>query len=291
MRQQFSALNQLSLELDFPGVSGEILYWGYFDGKAWWRNYLHIHSFFEACYVLSGLGHYVTNNKTYQLKPNDLFIARPNERHEIVSSQADPLEIYFWSFTLVPKPASQCELNNLFDAFAKHKTFLAESPRVFALLESLCQEITLKQAGYSHCVESLAKQLLIETARAFAGSQPVPSDSGRSYQNAAVNTILHYLRDNYHQALTLKEIAAQVHLSERHMSRIFKRETGSSIKRYLSQLRMNIAKQRLLSSQQSVSDVAFEIGFEDTRYFSTAFRKATGLSPTKFREQGGTTFL
>ncbi|MCA9836434.1 MAG: helix-turn-helix domain-containing protein [Trueperaceae bacterium] len=293
-RQAFGDLNQLKLELQFDGFSSEVLYWGYFSGETWWRNYLHVHSFFEVCYVLQGEGSFHINGKDQALKAQDLFIARPNERHEIISSKNQPLAIYFWSYTLTTqKPRQDYDLFKLFQAFIQtSEVIIANATKLADLLEHLNREINQKQLGYRTVIENLAKQVLIETARMSVRTLPQASPLREySHQELLVRTIDQYLRDNTKEPLRLKEIAAQIHLSERHMSRTFKAVTGKTIKSYATELKIEIAKQLLLKQKLSIADVAYETGFLDARHFSTLFRKHSGLSPSQYRERGGTEFI
>ena len=294
--QFFTELNHLKLELELSGVRAEVLYWGYFDGAEWWRNYLHVHSFFEICYVIKGKGVFKLDGVKFPLEQGHIFIARPDERHEIIACGEDPLGIFFWSYTLVPSNVQQnALLTNIFDAFASSSDVILENQsRHLQLLEMLCSEMQDKRAGYLLAVESLCKQLILETARVCVPQKYDYSSyrsNQRSHQDNVVNTVIRYLNDNYSEPLKLKEIAAQVYLSERHVSRIFKSVTGSSIKKFASQLRIDIAKQLLLNADKSISDVAYETGFQDVRYFSTVFKKHSGLSPSDFREKRGTVFI
>lgn len=292
--QHFLDLNQMKLELSLESVALDFLYWGFFDGLDWWRNYLHVHSFFEVCFVLKGEGEFRINNASHTVNEGDLFLAKPEERHEIISSKKQPLAILFWSYTVLPKnPESSSELKALFDAFSKSKLAVVHSQhKHLALLSSITDELSRKDSAYGFAVNGLATQLVIETARAFT---QLPSHTVQhpetNYQDAVVRTIIRYLHDNYRKPLKLRDIAAQVHLSERHMSRIFRATTKQSIKQYATKLRMATAKQLLLNEATSISDVAYSTGYQDVRHFSTAFRKNTGSSPSAFRAQGGTEFV
>ena len=293
-RRAFTDLNDLRLELQLGDFKSEILYWGFFDGAQFWRNYLHVHSFFEVCYVLKGAGDFHINNQVYPVRRGDLFVAKPDERHEIISSTSNPLSIYFWSYTLVPSNKLKSDdLSKLLNAFSTSKVpVLTNQKAISKVLDLLTAEISRKAMGYPVLIKGLVKQLLIETARASTQNQRLhPTFMSNPYQDRVTATIIRYLRDNYSQALSLKEIAAQVYLSERHMSRMFKKATGQTIKQYATGLRMEVAKQLLLSLDISVSEVAYETGYGDVRHFSTVFRKWVGQTPSQYRDQGGTKFL
>src|SRR5690348_4349129 len=105
---QFTDLNLLSLSLQCGSFTCELLYWGFFEPR-WWRNYLHVHSFFEVCYAYQGRGTFRIHDQTLPVQAGDVFVARPGEAHEIISSQDDPLGIYFWAYTLLSDEKSDPE--------------------------------------------------------------------------------------------------------------------------------------------------------------------------------------
>ena len=119
------------------------------------------------------------------------------------------------------------------------------------------------------------------------------AENARAVDNASLlaRDIQRYLQDNYARDIAMRDIAAQVHLSERHTRRLFQQVTGQSIKGYLTQVRLQVAAQSLLDPRLSVTDVAHACGYQDVRYFITLFRKHTGLTPAAYRRAGGTKFL
>lgn len=95
--------------------------------------------------------------------------------------------------------------------------------------------------------------------------------------------IMEYLNENIDKAVTLENISNNFSYSLSSIKRIFKEETGNSIILYLNNLRMCRAKELLLSSDLSIGSIALALGFSNVYYFSTAFKKKWGISPTKFR--------
>lgn len=294
IRDNFNDLNQLDLKLDFGCFKSEVLYWGRYDGTEWWRNYMHMHSFFEICYVLSGKGVFTINGKTEEVKKGDLFIARPGEKHEIIADDKDPMAIYYWAYTLVPdNNTPKDDLHRLLTAFISSNTTICPY-QVYCetILNALTFETNGKDVAYTYMVSGLVKQLIVETARASTDLSPSQEEKpAGNYKETVVKTVKHYLNDNYSQPLKLEQIAAQVHLSERHLTRIFKEVTGMRIKQYFTDIKIKMAKQLILSTSNSVFEIAYKTGFQDARHFSTVFKKQVGLSPTAFKEKGGTQFM
>jgi AraC family L-rhamnose operon transcriptional activator RhaR len=290
--EHFTELRSLSLTVPLGGFSAQIRGWGFYE-PAWWRNYLHIHSFFEVCYAFAGRGLFHINGHNHEVAAGQVFVARPGEPHEIISSEEEPLGIYFWSYTLIPPSQRQTDTDTLLHAFlTTPRSVSADTPAMGHTIELLTGEITRREAGYEQAIHALVMKLLLDTARAVTDLPPVVSE-GQALDSSEtlVQDMRRYLRDNYQRPVRVRDVAAQVHLSERHTNRLFGQVMGMSIKAYLTQYRLEVAAQHLVSQQMSVTEVAYASGYRDVRHFITRFRQHTGLTPTAFRAQGGTRFL
>ncbi|GAC1643088.1 MAG: hypothetical protein NVS4B2_32730 [Chloroflexota bacterium] len=100
--------------------------------------------------------------------------------------------------------------------------------------------------------------------------------------------VIAYLRDNYARPVLIRDVATQVHLSERHTARLFRATMGVSIREYLATVRMEIASQLLLEGRMTIKEVARAAGYTDVRHFTNRFRGHFGLPPATFRRQRGT---
>ena len=89
----------------------------------------------------------------------------------------------------------------------------------------------------------------------------------------------HYADPN----LSLNEVAAQVSLSASHFSAVFSQETHQTFKEHLTEVRINKAKELLRMTALRSADIAYQVGYNDPHYFSSVFKKNTGLSPIEFR--------
>jgi AraC-like DNA-binding protein len=84
---------------------------------------------------------------------------------------------------------------------------------------------------------------------------------------------------------TVNALASQLNLSPRYLSDMLKQETGKTAIELIHIYLVNEAKNRLKSDYQSVSEIAYELGFENLPYFSRLFKKETGISPNQFKKQ------
>ena len=98
-----------------------------------------------------------------------------------------------------------------------------------------------------------------------------------------------YVKANYSKKITLDDVARHVYLSRSYLSSLFKEETGDSLFAYINRVRIDKSKMFLLDSAVNLVDVASLCGFDDQSYFTKVFKKATGVSPKKYRDTRGKT--
>lgn len=106
------------------------------------------------------------------------------------------------------------------------------------------------------------------------------------YSNYTFLQMINYVTTHFTQDVSLTDIAEFSHLNPSYISQIFKKETGITFSKYLTELRINKAKQLLNASELSISDIAIKVGYNDYFYFLKIFKKATGLTPSQYRSGG-----
>jgi len=96
----------------------------------------------------------------------------------------------------------------------------------------------------------------------------------------------HYLRSNFHEQLTVEQVAKTIDLNTKYFSQLCKNYFGATFLEYLTSIRMENAKKLLLTGKYSIREVAEMTSFTDSNYFSRVFRHTFGISPSSFREEG-----
>ncbi len=130
--------------------------------------------------------------------------------------------------------------------------------------------------------EQLREQVckIITTALAYRDSQP------KGQHTDLIRQAKEFLEQHYTDPdLSLTEVAARVNLSASHFSVVFSQETGHTFKECLTDIRINKAKELLRMTGLRSADIAYQVGYNDPHYFSSVFKKHTGLSPSEFRLQ------
>ena len=108
---------------------------------------------------------------------------------------------------------------------------------------------------------------------------------GINGESPAIRIAKRFIADNYQKNISLNSIAEIVHLNPVYFSILFKREEGVNFLDYLTQYRLDMAKELLKDVKYNVNQVANMTGFRDARYFSKIFKKSVGITPTEYRNR------
>ena len=102
--------------------------------------------------------------------------------------------------------------------------------------------------------------------------------------NCVVRNARRYIDENYMKSnLSLNMVASAVGISHSYLSALFKKETGVNLSEYITLVRINKSKELLCCTSKLIYEIAFEVGFQDYRYFSQIFKKCTGQTPRQFQ--------
>lgn len=99
-----------------------------------------------------------------------------------------------------------------------------------------------------------------------------------------VRRAIDYIYDNLNQPLTLKQLAGIEKLNPSYFSRLFAKETGTSVKKFVIGAKITTAENMLKYSDFSISDIALSLGYSSQSAFTAAFRSVAGLTPKKYRD-------
>ena len=121
----------------------------------------------------------------------------------------------------------------------------------------------------------------IQRVLTISGTLPQPT-------GLLVKQALAYIQQNYPRSFSLVELSETIGVSKSYLSRIFKMDMGISLWDYLNRFRIQKAKEILLLTDESISAIATEVGYEDISYFSRVFREIVGCSPRAYRQQAHT---
>lgn len=234
---------------------------------------------YQLLYIVSGKGRLTSkslHSKKLEIKQGDMFLLFPGEWHDYRPDERSGWEEYWIGFT---------GLN--MDSRVEHKFFNKEKPafnvgvrsdivEIYNLAISIAHN---KNAGYQQMLAGIVNMLL-----GYAYSY----DMNSSFENMEVvndiNKAKIIIAENFHTDITPEDIAERVNMSYSWFRRIFKQYTGLAPVQYIQEIRIHKSKELLTNSPLMIKEIAFEVGFNNTEYFATLFKKRTGYTPGRYRE-------
>ena len=254
----------------------------------------HRHQFYELVFITKGAGLHQIGEHRFPVRVGDVFVIPKNQNHEYRSLQNlsliniifDPIALEIGTGDMARIPGFHVLFN--LEAGSRPPTGspsrLHLSPhqieKVKRLTQKLGRELEEKPAGFQRMAIAYFTELIIYICRRYESL-----DADHPDELLRIGQALAYIEQNYHRKITLADIAAAAHLSERHLRRIFVPAIGMPPNRYLQQIRIAHATSLLESTARSITDIAFDCGFEDSNYFSRQFQSLMKLSPRAYRNQ------
>src|SRR5699024_8224595 len=106
-------------------------------------------------------------------------------------------------------------------------------------------------------------------------------------KNLKLEEIVYYIKNNFNEKLSQTEIANQLYMSNSRFSKLFKQYVGRTFSDYILKLRIEAAQELLKHTSLKIYEVAKEVGYEESRYFSQIFKEKIGVTPVAYRENCG----
>lgn len=245
----------------------------------------HFHDCYQLLYVADGEAVITVAGKAYPAPAGTLVLIGRFESHSVrITGQrycrytimVDPC-IYGYHAMLGTRLLSV--LMNRPTHFC-HAADLSDLPQMKGILAQMSRECQHDAVMNEKMLLILLSQILVFFCRQCPENLPKPSSHLHLVQR-----IRQHLEDNYSCPCDLEELAQQFHLSQSHMSHIFRRITGSSIITYLTAYRLTAAKHCLIETDLPIGTVSENCGFTDQSNFGRIFKAETGLSPSQFRKK------
>lgn len=131
--------------------------------------------------------------------------------------------------------------------------------------------------------ESLATGLAIHLLKHYSVWHSRSSHQKNRLSEAQLQKVFDYIQADLSQDVALSEIASVLNLSQYHFCRLFKQSTGMAPHQYLTRCRIDRAKQLLLTTQLTITEIAFAVGFSNHSSFTRLFRRYVEMTPKEFR--------
>ena len=142
----------------------------------------------------------------------------------------------------------------------------------------------IKKFGSEDLSSRCAKSLLVESGRRSQSPYFIV-DFQKNHTDDKILEAQDYMEVSYTKPFSLDDLASDLGISSRHFKRRFKNATGDSPLVYLQRLRIEAAKRKLETTLETVNEITWHVGYEDSNSFRRLFRNYTGLSPKEYRDR------
>lgn len=248
-------------------------------------NYEHFHEYYEFFFLNSGSCSYTVNQTVHHLSAGDLFFVTPGDYHSTRYEGTSSCErtIVYCSPHIFPDYFVS-EHSALMQALSRSGKVVMEKKgktQLEALIQGMLAENNFPDKHSNHILQlqMMAFLLMLDRSGIFVYEQlkkiaDISSD---------IDDTLQYIAKNFTMPLTLEEVAKEVNLAPSYLSRKFKKVTGTTFKEYVNFIRIKQATQMLLTTDDSITKIALNCGFNSSNYFKDCFRRINGMSPRDYR--------
>lgn len=165
-----------------------------------------------------------------------------------------------------------------------HFRITEENNQMQELLTKTFDEYEKKQIGYEIQIQAYLMQMFAFFIRHEYLKFPEIPEERRQALEKVKKSIL-YVEENFSKSITLEEVAAVSSISIYNFCRTFKKATDRTFVEYLNYIRLREAEKMLLTTNRSISDIAYDIGFSSVSYFNKMFKKKYGYPPFLYKKQ------
>ncbi len=230
--------------------------------------------FYVLGYAKSGEAFYNIGNDSFTVSKGHVVFMQPKICYTNRSNPENPWSFYSCGFTM---SAGDLESERLIAEFPSTLR-CSDSSRLSENFSELNRIWMMRSKGYKLKCRSLILDILFI----------LMSDEDRRRMHSAhfdkLNKIIDLMRENYDRSYSLDELCELSELSSSHFRQLFKQLTGMSVVQFQNHLKIEKAKDLLLSENCSVTEAAHNVGFSDIYYFSRMFKKLTGTNPSDYRQ-------
>jgi AraC-like DNA-binding protein len=250
-------------------------------------NYLaHWHNDVEIAWVKEGNIYVGVNNERRLLKEGDLVLCSSGDIHYYEDANCSAcIIILVFKPELIGSSPTWPENRNFISPFIeKEMAINSELCDLYSLLISILKEERQKNEYYELYIKSSIMKICAILSRNFPSIETASKTKfNSSSQLKIIQDIMVYIENNYNNDISLIEIANQFNTDHFNLSKKFNSVTGMNFKTYINNLRAEKAENMILNTSKSLTDIAYEAGFNSIRNFNRVYKTIKGCTPSSLR--------
>ncbi|WP_194610842.1 AraC family transcriptional regulator [Clostridium vitabionis] len=230
-------------------------------------------------YIISGEGSYTAKGRTEKLRAGDVFCVFPGEEITYRADTDTPWEYQWVGFAGVDAASMMGATG-----FSKKNLVMRQIPFGSELLVQLRRIEAAFGNSYAASIRMTGELCLALCLFLDARLDNAPRKSSEEALRDSVSKALTYIKANYSHEISITDVANYAGVSRSTLYRQFVKYMNQTPQEYLESFRLNRARALLIETPLSIRAIANSVGISNAMYFSRIFRKGTGLTPTRYRE-------
>ncbi len=237
----------------------------------------HCHDGYEIFFLESGPHCFITEDRILNMSTYDVALFKPYQNHRSKNKFPYKRTCIYFTDKFMEQYFKSFAVDTLMLCFEQNIISLGEDPfrEVMQLISKIKTEDLEKHDNRIFLY--LAEILHILYENRF--KSPIKINDNRTN----ITKIINFICNNYNKINSIDDIAEQFYLSKYHLCRMFKEKTGFTLVNYINSVRIQNACEKLLNSNEAVTEIAIECGFNSCAYFCHVFKRSTGYTPNDFR--------
>lgn len=255
------------------------------------------HDYFEIAYLYNGSAKICIKNQEYQLARGDMVIIGNNLIHTYEACDNMPADFIWIAFmpNAVYLPGdSELDFEYIRPFYEQENNFLIPGANLEPLIpDHLIQMYNLlndKETHYRIQVKTHLYELLNYIVLYYDNFETVEKiDYDKRQQEIdRLKNVFEFMYSEYDEKITLEEAAEVACMSKHYFCKFFKKVTGFTFLEYLMKIRIDKAKELILQGKKSITEIAYDIGFDNLSYFYRTFKRLTRLNPGEYLQNSHT---
>jgi AraC-like DNA-binding protein len=233
---------------------------------------------YQLVYITEGSGFFSSQScKKQKISAGTMILLFPGEWHSYYPDKEIGWQEYWVGFRGVHID-KRVEKGFFRKEEPLHK--IGVTPLIISLYDEIMQLATQENAGYQQMISSIVLHIL-----GTVYYKEVNNPFSNTYVTEKINEARLLMRDNVENPMSPVHLAEHVGVGYSWFRKMFKQYTGISPAQYQIQLRIMRAKELLMTTDLNITEIAYQLNFEDGGCFSTFFKNKEGITPSEFRER------
>lgn len=234
---------------------------------------------FQLNYITEGSGILETKNDKFQIHPGTVLFLYPGVWHRYRPFKKTGWKEHYVGFNgehtkqLFQEPFITPDKPILYIGFQEH---------IMKLFFEIIENIKSEKPGYQQVCAGITHYLISSILSVNRNKEFSGRELEKKIRQACV-----FIRENVNQNISVEQLAKDAHIGYSHFRRMFKKYTGLSPAQYHLNLRLQKARELLVSTNKSIKEIAFDLGFQSNYYFTRIFTRKMGDTPTNIRKIAG----